>query len=717
MRRKLKWLILGPVSATIPLSVLSAAATNTNENTNSNGTDSNSANGKASNSNEEGKNLSPEFEKFSGLEKEAQGKQLKTILERGIKDLHNEANTLLTNTTTKDAQDILKGMYLKKVATYLEKHKDAIIQNPRNNGFFTFYPEIIANSKAFKSMVLTFDSKTYQQVLINAEKDSTNPYKELPFVSSQIEDLKEYSNETLTNTLTKEQFNAKVDEYFKKLAGEFDEIFQNDEDIPTFETTTIDFNSSGDFNLHAPKNYESWDDYIKSKYSSRFLKFDLDQNSKEDENKDKPPSPIIPPLPRIEDPAVKSNEIQNIPSLHPIISAAKFDEFKALTSDDAKNAFIAKYNKNVEKNSPIYFFFENNINTRYKYVVTELKLDSNKELLANVKIEDSVDKNNLRTYSYSVNALADKQLTLATQAANELIRNIFIQLYTALGVNSQIDYQQLVDQELANVLFNMISRAMKNSYKPEYKADLTKIIQDNASGVSTVDLKDNLDTKFGTDINYFVLSTLKNTLINDTYYFALLPNAYLNTFKLISEGIKNKMETIQANLKVLNEYYKINYLDMSWINQGLDVLNDDISFLKGLAINNSFNLYSQYLDYTELTTRINKTFRDLYIILHTEALTNTEENKKAIKQMFESVWAMPQIPYTQPAANKTLLYTLGAIFLSFSLILILIASTLGITHKRFQIKNTRNKTILMSSLASIFLIIAIILLAIGLGGL
>ncbi|MFV8474891.1 MSC_0620 family F1-like ATPase-associated subunit [Mycoplasma sp. Z631] len=707
MRRKLKWLILGPVTSALPLTVLSAASTN-DPTSDNNGTDNNS---------NQGKNLSPDFDQFAKLEKDFQAEKLGKILEQGIKDLHNEANTLLSNTTTTDAQDILKGMYLKKVAIYLDTHKVAIIKNPRDNGFFIFYPEILANSKAFKSMSLSFDDKTYQQVLINAKEGSINPYQNLPLVSSQISDLKEFSSETLTNTLTKEQFNSKVDDYFKKLASEFDDIFQNSDDIPTFETTSIDFNSSGDFNLHAPKEYNSWDDYIKSKYSSRFLKFDLDQNSKEDQDQDKPPSPIIPPLPQIEDPAVKSNEIQNIPSLHPIVSAAMYDTFKALTNLDAKNAFIAKYNKNVEKNSPIYFFFDNNINTRYQYQVTELKLDSNNQLLADVKIQDKVDKNNLRTYSYSVDTLANKQITLATQAANGLIENIFIQLYTALGVNAQIDYQQLVDQELANVLFNMISRAMKNTYKPEYKADLSKIIQDNASSVSTLELKANLESKFGADINYFILSSLKNTVINDTYYFALLPNAYLNTYKLISEGIKNKIDLIKVNLKVLNEYYKIDYLDISWINQGLDVLNDDISFLKGLAINNSFNLYSQYLNYTELTSRINKTFRDLYIILHTEPLTNTIENKKAINQMFNSIWAMPQIPYTQPAANKTLLYTLGAIFLSFSLILILIASTLGITHKRFDIKNTRNKTILMSSLASIFLIIAIILLAIGLGGL
>ncbi|MFV8470784.1 MSC_0620 family F1-like ATPase-associated subunit [Mycoplasma sp. HF11B] len=707
MRRKLKWLILGPVTSALPLTVLSAASTN-DPTSDNNGTD---------NSSNQGKNLSPDFDQFAKLEKDFQAEKLGKILEQGIKDLHNQANTLLSNTTTTDAQDILKGMYLKKVAIYLDTHKVAIIKNPRDNGFFIFYPEILANSKAFKSMSLSFDDKTYQQVLIDAKEGSINPYQNLPLVSSQISDLKEFSSETLTNTLTKEQFNSKVDDYFKKLASEFDDIFQNSDDIPTFETTSIDFNSSGDFNLHAPKEYNSWDDYIKSKYSSRFLKFDLDQNSKEDQDQDKPPSPIIPPLPQIEDPAVKSNEIQNIPSLHPIVSAAMYDTFKALTSLDAKNAFIAKYNKNVEKNSPIYFFFDNNINTRYQYQVTELKLDSNNQLLADVKIQDKVDKNNLRTYSYSVDTLANKQITLATQAANGLIENIFIQLYTALGVNAQIDYQQLVDQELANVLFNMISRAMKNTYKPEYKADLSKIIQDNASSVSTLELKANLESKFGADINYFILSSLKNTVINDTYYFALLPNAYLNTYKLISEGIKNKIDLIKVNLKVLNEYYKIDYLDISWINQGLDVLNDDISFLKGLAINNSFNLYSQYLNYTELTSRINKTFRDLYIILHTEPLTNTIENKKAINQMFNSIWAMPQIPYTQPAANKTLLYTLGAIFLSFSLILILIASTLGITHKRFDIKNTRNKTILMSSLASIFLIIAIILLAIGLGGL
>ncbi|MFV8483728.1 MSC_0620 family F1-like ATPase-associated subunit [Mycoplasma sp. Z473B] len=703
--RKLKWLILGPVSATLPLAVLSAAP-NTESKPNGDNADSG-----------EGKNLSPDFDEFAKLEKEAQAQSLNDILEQGIKDLHNEANTLLTNTTTTDAQDIIKGMYLKKVAVYLETHKDAIIKNPRDNGFFTFYPEILASSKSFKSMVLTFDSKTYQQVLINAEQGSTNPYQNLPLVPSQIEDLKEYTSETLTNTLTKEKFNAKVDEYFKKLAGEFDDIFQNSDDIPTFETTSIDYNSSGDFNLHPPKGFDSWDDYIKSKYSVRFLKFDLDQNSKEDEQQDKPPSPIIPPLPQIQDPAIKSNEIQNIPSLHPIVSSAMYDAFKALNSLESKQAFIAKYNKNVEKNSPIYFFFNNNINTRYQYIVTELKLDSNNELLADVKIQDNVDKNNLRTYSFSIQTLADKQITLATQAANALIRNIFVQLYTALGVNAQIDYQQLVDQELANVLFNMISRAMKNTYQAEYQTDLNNIIQKNASSVSSIDLKDNLETQFGNDINYFVLSSLKNTAIHNTYYFALLPDAYSNTYNLLVEGIKNKIDLIKSNIKVLNKYYKINYLDISWVNQGLDVLSDDISFLKGLAINNSFNLYSQYLEYTNLTNRINKTFRDLYIILHEAPLTNSPENKKQITQMFDSLWAMPQTPYTQPAANKKLLYTLGAIFLSLAFILILIASTLGITHNKFHIKNTKNKTILMSSLASIFLIIAIILLAIGLGGL
>ncbi|MHA3838533.1 MSC_0620 family F1-like ATPase-associated subunit [Mycoplasma sp. VS1572C] len=699
--RKLKWLILGSISASaLPLAIISASPTTENN--------LNDA---------QGKNLSPDFDEFSNLEKEFEKEQLTKIIDQAISDYHNQGNTLLSNTETTDAKDILKGMYLKKVAVFLEENKDAILKDPRANGFFVLYPQIIANSKSFKSMVMTFDDQSYQQVLINSAQDSTNPYLNLPLVPSQVSDVSEYSNEILTNTLTKEQFNSKLDQYFKRLSGEFDDIFINNDDIPTFADTQIDYTSQGDFNLSTPKNFDSWNDYIKSKYSSRFLTFDLSQNSKEDENKDKPPSPIIPPLPQIEDPAVKSNEIMHIPSLSPYVTANAFEEFNALTTLEKKQTFLTKFNKNVEKNSDIYFYFNNNINTRYKYSVTELKLDSNNNFVADVKLQDQVDKNNIRTYSYDVKKLDNKQITLATQAANGLIRNIFTQLYTALGVNSQIDYQQLVDQELANVLFNMISQAMKNSYQPEYTQDLNALIQAKASSVTTINVEDNLKTSFGSDINYFVLSSLKNTVINNTYYFALLPEAYFNTYNLLVEGIKNKFDLIKANIQVLNEYYKVDYFDISWINQGLDVLNDDISFLKGLAINNSFNLYSQYIEYTDLTNRINKTFRDLYIVLHTKPLSNSSEDKKDIKQLLDSLYAMPQIPYTQPAANKNLLYTLGAIFLTFAIILMLIGATLGATHKRFKIKNTKAKTILMGSLASIFLIIGIVLLCIGIGGL
>ncbi|SJZ43533.1 MSC_0620 family F1-like ATPase-associated subunit [Mycoplasmopsis verecunda] len=703
MRKISKWLLLGPVTTTVPFALMSASTTSDSTNNNNNGDSG------------ENNNISPEFDQFKGIKDNIQSEQLGKIIDQGILDLHNEANSYLSD-SAKEAADILKGMYIKKVATYLEKNKAAIIANPRDNGFFMFYPEILATSKSFKSMVLNFDSQSFQQVLINSDTNAQNPYLNLPLVPEQISDLKEYTSEVLTNTLTKDQFTAKIDDYFKNLQGEFTDIFDNDDDIPTFEDTSITFNSNGDFNLNNPKGYSSWDDYIKSKFSQRFLMFDLSQNSKEDDSQDKPPSPIIPPLPQVVDPAISNNEIENIPSLNPIISSTVFDTYTSLTSAGAKQNFINKFNKNPNKNSDNYFFFYNSINTRYKYSVTELKLVKDK-LIADVKIQDQIATNNIRTYSYEVNVLPSKQDTLATQAAYNLIKNIFIQLYNAMGVMAKIDYQQLVDQELANVLFNMISRAVRNSFQAQYLKDLNEIIATYGSSVSSIKLEDNLDSTFGEKINYFILSTLKNTLINNVYYFALLPNAFVNTYNLIVQGLKNKLDIVKANILVLNEYYKVNYFGLDWINQGLDVLNDDISFLKGLAINNSFDLYSQYQEYTNLTQRINKTFRDLYIILNQQPLANSADYKQQITQLRDSIFAMPQIPYTQPAANKTLLYTFAGISLGLFILLSLAGSTLTLTNKKYKIKNTKTKIILLGSLASLFLILAIILFTIGLGGL
>ncbi|QGZ97915.1 hypothetical protein GE118_03845 [Mycoplasma sp. NEAQ87857] len=745
MKRKIKSLFLGSIlltSTMIPLTVVAADPTSSNDNpsgntsgntSGDNGSNNNSNNTNGNEANNEKKEVAADFDTFAGEQADIIKANISSLIDEKIESLNKDANSVLTDDQA-TSQDVAQALYYTKIADYLSKNKDQILENPSKFGFTIIYPKILSDDRQYNKGTIVYDGENFDNVDIG---DSLSTDYSIIATGKYVEGPnKDYNPETnkrdIKNTLTFTEISEKTKDYFNRLKDQSDDILRNSDDVPV--VTGTDANSSlvysdngnngRNLDLKVPAGYDDWNQYIASKVTNRFLKFDLMANQEESKDKQekKPENPPI--LPRDEEtppPNIKDDDTENIPNLSPIVSFSYYDQVD-LNNTASMNDFIAQFKKN-EKEGNTNFFFNNPINTRYLYEIKSLVLKDNK-IVANVDIVDKLDKNLFRPYEAEITKLASKEYTKSYEAGINIISRTYANFYQALGIGDEINLKQLRNNALSTTVFNMIYAAVKLDNNKEFQKTFDNFAKTYQNSVNNINNLTYSNSQYAQKLIDFFIRSLSNSTILDLSvpeekkpkvglpYFGYLADTYNNLYVRYVKYLEldTTRQWITKNFKTLNALntdkskpFLIKDFDLA-----LKTLKNNIDYLRGISNTEKFNIYNQYLTYNAVLNEIQTSFNNLSV------LSQEKDVDKENYKDFESAYKGLSLKPYRDSLNKNLIYYIfGGILSALGAMLALISVLLLAIKKKWKIKNTKNKIILTSATAVLAIAVAIVFFVLG----
>lgn len=299
------------------------------------------------------------------------------------------------------------------------------------------------------------------------------------------------------NDITSIKIAETVKKYVVDFVGSVSSIFLNDADMPVdgidVDLTTGDTNGVIGIFGDKPKNFNSWDDYIKEKLKLRSTAFDLKANQDyfQKESEEQPqPTPEVPPktpdvplppddlLPQPAPPVPVSPVIENIPPLTPLLNPTVGNEsFGGTNFSSVADSYNNASEEEIKIKSDFNFYFYNPINTRFDYTVTRISTKGN-AFIATVKISDTTNPNISRTYEEEIKPEA-RTFAQAVVDYNfyQRMRSQFISLYDIFRIGEKQDYSKLLDSGLRQDLFNAVFLAVKTfSDSTTFEAEKNEII-------------------------------------------------------------------------------------------------------------------------------------------------------------------------------------------------------------------------------------------------
>ncbi|TPR54061.1 MSC_0620 family F1-like ATPase-associated subunit [Metamycoplasma neophronis] len=695
MKKINKLLLLSSLS--LPISTLPAIVVSANTNEKDNSTPK----------------VAENFSTFKDIINEQIKEQIGELIDNNVNSLRDQANDLINSSdevSSNGKEDIVRAVYLQKIADYLEKNKDAIKEDPSKYGFEIIYPRVISENQNLNKGNFTYGEEEFSNIIFGTEIGTS--YDDILGLKKLSDEGKPYVNTDDLDTLKK-----KTEDYFSGLDTSFNDIFINDADIPTLNAnddnnrplTKILFDEAHKgIEIKLPNGYGTWNEYIRSHIKPRFLKYDLDTNAEQSQEdiKQKPTvPPIIPDQPPI-DPVKDNSDIQNVLNLNPYV---KFEYYNSSNNDLIQLA-------NNKNNLQLMFLFNNPINTRFQYSVTGLEMNNDK-LMANIKIQDQLNLSSSREYKIEVLKNTSLQKTLVQEAQITYINSLMHRFYLATGIGDKMNFLLLPNKQMSLTVYNMIHGVINLYYQSDFQSQLQEINNKFESSYAGINKKPVVEenSEFAKALNNLFLGSLKNleiTLLNTISYtfFSYLPINYQSTYsdfkKSINEVVRSKV--IYANFKKFD-------LDIANFENGLNVLKNNILALKGFSEKNGFNIYGDYLVYTTILTEITKSFNALGT-LSLDQIINPETDKEIASQFKEAYKNLLTIKeYKRNATYKTVNVSLG-IFFSVLTILAILGLTVTSLMKN---KSKKKKIILIITLAialCILIALSATFIALGIGG-
>ncbi|MDC4181791.1 MSC_0620 family F1-like ATPase-associated subunit [Mycoplasma bradburyae] len=466
------------------------------------------------------------------------------------KAIEDRINAVKNNTSFSFQEKFNRNLYYSLVQAFFQSNKEMIKSDPSKYGLDIVFPYVLSNDATFHKGTIVFNNKTYDNKIWGSVANKTDYKKQITGEGNSITPDSDASKATVNNTTSQEEGDMTLKTYFDALSKETSKIFFNDDDLPEvdkdYEVTGKVVDSKGGVFSDAPKNFKSWDEYIISKIRPRFIDFDLEQNKdpaqQEEMNQQQPPAVenILPPSVPVDGEPVPTNPkelIENIPRYTPKV--------RGLYSTLSASAFLNRFNSfNRNNKSSNFFYFENPINTRFKYEVTGLSMD-NRSLSATVKIQDAVKPEVTATYTKkldTINLSGDLQkINENKELAYPVIQETFLRFYKSVGLDAKLNYGDATKLYVEpQTIFQMVYLAMKSIEKREFKNDFN-IILSRSIGFSAEQAT-----------SYF-LNFLRNQVVNRQFlYWQQISEMYKRIFVAFIRDF-NKEELKPKLLELLKE--------------------------------------------------------------------------------------------------------------------------------------------------------------------
>lgn len=433
-------------------------------------------------SNNDPNNKKPELDpNFGEFESEAK-KTISSTIEDGLKAIINylqvQQQRLLENKELEFKLKIQQLIYLKNLETFLTKNKEEIQKNPNKYGIYLNTPLILGKEKNHDLQDIDYEGDLFKS--IKTGKSDPLDYKKAILPKGSV---KEVAKDQL-NTVKKDKYYQFLKKYKSDFLKEVNKLFFNEKDVLNIDKDVeLIRDKNGVFSTTLPKGFKSWDEYFISKFKVRITKFDLKQNQEtnEAEQKEEKNPDSLPDLKPLVDGDKTShltkeqekNLIQSLPLLVPFISSNNLPS----SLSQIKSQFDSLDSSKRQE----LFYFNNPINTRYKYSVFSFDISGNDIINLKVHISDNINPKLERTYLIEkYTPSQDKYFNLLKETEIKSISEIFKPLYKGLGLDEKLDYNKLRNGYLRKALLAMIDSALQMSFKADkdsYSAISNKILQ------------------------------------------------------------------------------------------------------------------------------------------------------------------------------------------------------------------------------------------------
>lgn len=563
--------------------------------------------------------IDPKFNEFEPKAKEELDKAIDEIIAKVVKYLNEERDKIDPNTIS-DLDTLSKRTYLEKIAKYYEDNKDDAKAHPEKYGFKPLLPYAISKNKKLKIVKVEYNNKIWENIKVGSDEE-LNALKEQVKPDGKVEIVKE-----IDNVLSKKNFDEIILKYVYELTEKFNSMVYQDGDAPKLEMK-FERQPDGTYvaKISMPKDFETWDKWIKSKLVPRFNDFEFEQNNnaeiKGDEKEEKPDK--VPLVPADVPKAIDKLDIDALPALDPLLDSFYADK----TVDELKNLFTKDTANEM-------FFFNNPINTRYSYTVTKVEVKDDK-LVTKIEIADKVNPKEKRTYEKTVeytNTPEFKAKQKVLKAQIQEMQRLFNQLYKSLGLDDKIDYDDLGNDNLQQTLFSMVDLATKlvtipeqgKEFKKEWNAQVvayTRNLQQNSTN------QDNILESARAEIRELFLRSLMGSTLTLEYiidstkekvqakleYWKALFRAYDRVMQQFELSLKKHKEIIEKNFKnnksSQNQIMKLRVLEDLY-----NKIEKDIFRLKGIASENPTSIlgwFDRYTNYIKVVKEEFNLLRDL----------------------------------------------------------------------------------------------------------
>lgn len=654
-------------------------------------------------SNNDPNNKKPELDpNFGEFESEAK-KTISSTIEDGLKAIINylqvQQQRLLENKELEFKLKIQQLIYLKNLETFLTKNKEEIQKDPNKYGIYLNTPLILGKEKNHDLQDIDYEGDLFKS--IKTGKTDPLDYKKAILPKGSV---KEVAKDQL-NTVKKDKYYQFLKKYKSDFLKEVNKLFFNEKDVLNIDKDVeLIRDKNGVFSTTLPKGFKSWDEYFISKFKVRITKFDLKQNQEtnEAEQKEEKNPDSLPDLKPLVDGDKTShltkeqekNLIQSLPLLVPFISSNNLPS--------SLNQIKSQFDSLDASKRQELFYFNNPINTRYKYSVFSFDISGNDIINLKVHISDNINPKLERTYLIEkYTPSQDKYFNLLKETEIKSISEIFKPLYKGLGLDEKLDYNKLRNGYLRKALLAMIDSALQMSFKADkdsYSAISNKILQKYWVKLQ----EDKTNTKkllkeFGKTIRYTFFSYLNSLVVNNIYFWTTIAKAYnlvqlqfSEALKFNEKFIKTNLAEIKGNENVLRELF---------------LLNKQLNYkFTALISQRDFNQEKWYSDYLELLSGIKHNFDLLsHLASNISIKANKEEKENFNKAYLEAVNVLNKNYLEQ----KKIIKKLGTSFIVISLIIIITNIIIFALLKNLKLKK---KVIIINS---VILAIALLILIIG----
>ncbi|VEU61049.1 Uncharacterised protein [Mycoplasmopsis bovigenitalium] len=527
-----------------------------------------------------------------------------------------------------------KQIYLEKLVDFYESNKKEIKKDPDKFGMYITFPYVLAREKKYINGTVEFNNKQYENIIYGKGNDEKTKY-DRAIDSSKIKKITEE-----LNIVDEKRFQSAIEKYTSSMLEEIKSIALDESDILkigkdydfVYKKGKINDKDERVFTIETPKGFNSWDEYIISKFKTRFIEFDLRQNQEfivEEPTPTQPKDiPYIPPLipnKPVEQPPVEIN-LESLPILTPLIRAE-------YSTNSIENLNILANQKTADV-----FFFNNPINTKYQYEVQELTATS-----AKVAIYDKEKPNLKRTYTTDFNLESNqdpyKQEVLYQQI--KAINDIALKFYGSLGLDEHLKYEKLANQTLINTVFGLVDQFTKTIYSLNYviyqNENIIKLSEAYRNG------KISIGDAYNNSANTF-LTAIAASKFNGVSSWSAVPNAYdllIETYKV--DVLRHNKDIIFKNIEFMNSHankFNVDQYNSNTIEKFVDTVNKQIHKLKAIAIVNNYTINEWFNGYISQITKIKENFLTLRTLAQNKEVSDDKsasEFAQAYKKAQEEI--------------------------------------------------------------------------------